>query len=107
MESGKLLVYALSGGEPHAIPDTNGQETVVGWGRDGKSLFIIESRAVPANVLRVDIETGKRKLWKTITPVESSGVDSIAPIRIGMDEKSYFYGLNRRLANLYVVGGLK
>ena len=107
MESGKLLVYVLSGGEPHAIPDTNGREGVVGWGSDGKSLFMLESRTVPANVLRVDIETGKRKLWKTITPVEPSGVDSIAPVRIGADEKSYVYGLNRRLTNLYVVEGLK
>jgi hypothetical protein len=100
MESGKLLVYALSGGEPHAIPDTNGQEGVAGWGRDGKSLFVLESRALPASVLRVDIETGRRQLWKTIAPAEASGADYIFPLLIGVDEKSYVYGLNRRLTNL-------
>jgi hypothetical protein len=107
MASGKLVVYPVSGGEPRAVPDSTGEERVVGWGRDGKSLFVLESGAVPANVLRMDTETGKRKLWKTITPAEPAGVDSIAVVRIGMDEKSYFYGLNRRLANLYVVEGLK
>jgi Tol biopolymer transport system component len=107
MSSGKLFVYPLSGGEPHTIPDTNGQEGVVGWGRDGKSLFVLESRAVPASVLRVNIETGKRQLWKTIIPTEASGADYIFPLRVGVDEKSYIYGLERRLTNLYVVEGLK
>jgi WD40 repeat protein len=107
MASGKLFVYPLRGGEPHTIPDTNGQEGVVGWGRDGKSLFVLESRALPASVLRVDIETGRRQLWKTIAPAEASGADYIFPLLIGVDEKSYVYGLNRRLTNLYVVEGLK
>jgi eukaryotic-like serine/threonine-protein kinase len=107
MATAKLLVYPVDGGEPQLIPNSNGQEAVVGWGRDGKSLFVLESRALPASVLRVDLETGRRQLWKTITPAEPSGADYIFPLQIGMDEKSYVYGLNRRLTNLYVVEGLK
>ena len=107
MASGKLFVYSVSGGEPQVVPNSNGQEGVVGWGRDGKSLFVLESRALPASVLRVDIETGKRQLWKTITPAEPSGADYIIPLLITVDEKSYAYGFNRRLTNLYVVEGLK
>jgi serine/threonine protein kinase/WD40 repeat protein len=107
MTSGKLFVYPVGGGEPQIVPNSNGQEWVVGWGRDGKSLFVLESRALPASVLRLDLETGKRQLWKTITPAETSGADYILPLLITTDEKSYVYGLNRRLTNLYVVEGLK
>jgi serine/threonine protein kinase len=60
-----------------------------------------------ASVLRLDLETGKRQLWKTITPAETSGADYVLPLLITTDEKSYVYGLNRRPTNLYVVEGLK
>jgi len=107
MASGKLIIYPLNEGEPHEVPGTNGKEPIAGWGRDGKSVFILENRGVPATVYRVDIETGKRELWKTITPEETSGAYFTSPVQIGIDEKSYVYGINRRLSDLYVVEGLK
>ena len=107
MASGKLYVYPVDGGEARATPNTTGREIINGWGKDGKSVFILENRTVPARVLRLNLQTGKRELWKTIAPTEASGVDFISPVVIGADEESYAYGLNRRLANLYVVEGLK
>ena len=59
---------------------------------------------VPANVYRVDI--GSDNCGRQLHP-RSSGVFLIAPVIIGVDEKSYGYGLSRRLTDLYVVEGLK
>jgi sugar lactone lactonase YvrE len=107
MASGKLVIYPVNGGESREVLGTDGKEQICGWGKDGKSLFILENREVPATIVRLDIETGKRQLWKTITPAETSGVFFVAPVVIGVDEESYAYGINRRLTDLYVVEGLK
>jgi hypothetical protein len=104
--SGELVVYPLDGSRPHTIPGTGKGEPIVGWGRDGKSVIIQENRGVPANLIRVDTATGKRQLWRTITPEETSGVFFVGPVVIGIDEKSYVYGISRRLTDLYEVEGL-
>jgi hypothetical protein len=55
----------------------------------------------------VDSVTGKRTLWKQISPADPAGVDAIQGIAITPDEKSFVYSYRRRLSDLYLVEGLK
>jgi hypothetical protein len=58
-------------------------------------------------VYRVDLATGNRELWKTISAPDPAGITGIAPVIVVMDGKSYGYGVTRILSALYLVDGLK
>jgi hypothetical protein len=60
-----------------------------------------------APVYRVDLATGKRELWKTLTAPDPAGVTGIAPVIVVMDGKSYAYAVKRILSTLYVVDGVR
>jgi hypothetical protein len=42
-----------------------------------------------------------------LSPPDPTGVNQLVPILVAPDAKAYFYGLDRRLCNLYVVSGVK
>jgi hypothetical protein len=76
------------------------------WSADGKSLFLFRRGEVPAHVFRLDVDTGRRELWKTLVPPDAAGVYSIIEFRVTPTGHSYFYSYTRLLSQLYLVRGL-
>jgi hypothetical protein len=76
------------------------------FGDDGRSLFVWK-RDLPARVYRIDLETGKRELWKELMPVDPGGVERISNVVVTPDARSYAYTFSRLLSDLFVVEGLK
>jgi len=62
---------------------------------------------IPAQVFRVDVATGQRTFWKSVEPADPAGIDTIGRVLVSADGKSYVYGYNRTLSDLYLVQGLK
>jgi Tol biopolymer transport system component len=81
------------------------QEDPVGWHPDGKDV-LVRQRILPANLYRLDPSTGKRELFRTITPAEPAGVEDIAGFKFAAGG-SYGYSYSRILSELYVIDGLK
>jgi len=100
----KLVILPVEGGEPKPIP-LGFYGVPLRWASDGTSLLAQNGGMVPADVFRVDIKTGKYKLWKEIAPTDLAGVMMISPAVISRDEKSYAYSFNRTLSELFVVDG--
>ena len=70
----------------------------------------VEGTARPpaADVFRVELATGSRVLWKTLSPSDLVGVeDARESVVITPDAQAYCYSYNRRLGDLFVVDGLK
>ncbi len=103
----KIYLYPIAGGEPKLLAGQQTGERVTGWTADGTSVFLLERGQIPANVIRMDMATGKRTLWKTMEPADAAGIDTIGRVLISADGKSYVYGYNRTLSDLYLVLGLK
>ena len=102
-----LTVTPLDGGAATTIPHTNTVDPIR-WSADGKSLLAVELGSLPARVVRIDVATGRRELWKELGPPDLSGVIEVAPILISADEKSYAYGYSSTMtSDLYVVSGIK
>jgi hypothetical protein len=55
----------------------------------------------------VNVSTGQRTPWKTLTPADPSGVDGMGPVEITPDAKAYAYGCSRDLSDLYLAEGLR
>jgi hypothetical protein len=77
------------------------------WSSDGRSLFVYNPVARPGIVDLVDIQSGKRTLWKEFHPPDPAGVLQIEPFVISSDGASYVYSYRRLLDELYLVTGLK
>ena len=100
-------LYPIAGGEPQKFNVVlNPKERVIQFFPDGKSV-LVRTRAVPVQITRINLETGKREPWKEIVPADPGGVIGIPSVRFSADGKSYAYSIGRMLSDLYVVDGLK
>ncbi len=83
-------------------------EALWGWSEDGRSLIVQTFGAVPKQVFRVDVETGRKTLWKEIQPADRSGIASIDTVFFTHDGGGYAYSYVRvESSDLYVVEGLR
>jgi eukaryotic-like serine/threonine-protein kinase len=99
----RLVLLPVAGGEEKVIA-TDFSPIVLRWARQGKSL-LAQYNSVSAKLLRVDLDTGKYKPWKEVSPFDSTGVSVIWPGAISEDERTFVYSFQRDLSELFVVDG--
>ena len=104
---GKIDIYPVEPGEPHAIPGLEPIDIPLRWTADGTSIYVYRPSLSPLRVEKVDVRTGQRTLWKEIRPPDPSGVSQVGPIQISPDEKTYVYSYRRMLGDLYLATGLR
>ena len=80
---------------------------VIRFTPDGRFLYVYENFDRSAKIYRVEIETGRRELWKTIAPSDPVGIVEIYAIQISDDGQSYYYTFTRMISDLYLVEGLR
>ena len=102
----KIDLYPVEPGEPHAVPGLESSDIPLRWA-DATSIFVYRPSAPPLRVEKVDVQTGRRTLWKEIRPTDPSGVAQVGPIQISRDEKTYVYSYRRVLGELYLATGLR
>jgi len=103
----KGYLFPVAGGEPRPIQGLNAGEQPITFSSDGHSLYVYQPGELPARVNRLDLQTGKRALWKELIPSDPAGVETIGPILMTPDAKTCVFGYHRMLADLYLVEGLK
>lgn len=100
-------LYPVQGGEPRAIAGLEPGELPITFSADGHSLYIYQPGELPARVYNLDLQSGKRTLWRQLMPSDPAGVENIGPILMTPDAKTCVFGYHRMLADLYLVEGLK
>ena len=103
---GRLSVYPTEPGEPRPVTGLNPEDIPIRWTADGRSLYIWRPSA-PGGIDLVEVETGKRTLWKEFRPPDSAGVLQVGPIVISPDGSSYVYSYRRVLDELYLATGMR
>ncbi len=103
----KLTIYPVDGGEPRVVPNSPEDLLPIQWSGDNLSLYVTREFELPARIYRLDIETGHQQLARELMPPDPVGIVTIRFIRLAPDAKSYVYGIERTLSELYVVDGLK
>jgi DNA-binding winged helix-turn-helix (wHTH) protein/WD40 repeat protein len=103
----RTYLFPIDSGPPRSVK-VNADERVVGWTSDGLSLYAAAATGGPAtSIYRVDIATGRRKLSRTLSPLEQTGISYIGPGYVTPDGRYYVYSYNRQLSELFVIEGLK
>jgi hypothetical protein len=102
---GDASLYPIGGGKEIPIAGLHPQEVPFQWSADGRSLYVRKRGESPNQVWLLDPSTGARRLWGEISPPEVAS--SIPRVLISGDGKSYIYGFQRALSELYVIEGLR
>jgi hypothetical protein len=95
------------GGEPRPIPGV-GKDVgdVLRWDASGRSLYISKG-ALPAEIWRLDIASGRQEKVGVIGPSDTTGTEELDTVLLTPDGKTYAYSFQRRLSTLFVVTGLR
>jgi len=106
------ILLPIRGGNGERLPALTARDMPVQWSPDGRYVYTIDSvdgaRSPAVDVNRVELTTGRRALWKTLTPSNPVGVEDMREtVVIASDGLSYCYSYLRRLGDLFVVDGLK
>jgi len=102
----QTLIFPIAGGEPQSIPGLEAGYLPITWSSDGQFLYCYRMGAVPANILRVEVATGRSTPWKQLMPPDPVGIVYLSDIHFSADMKSYVYGFQRKMDVLYLVEGL-
>jgi len=110
---GAWRLFPIHGGEGQPVPALTPGDIPLQWSQDGRYVYTVdnaEGTVLPpaTDVFRVEIVTGRRVLWKTLSPSDTVGVEgSRGAVAITPDAQAYCYTYTRRLGDLFVVDGLK
>jgi tRNA A-37 threonylcarbamoyl transferase component Bud32 len=102
-----IKILPVDGGEPKELAGFEQGDVVTGWSGDGGSVFAYRRNQIPIPVYRIDLNTGKRELWKELSPADSAGVEGGYGVVVAQDDHSYAYNFDRTLSTLYLVEGLR
>ncbi|MDQ2978985.1 MAG: hypothetical protein M3R62_07175, partial [Acidobacteriota bacterium] len=102
-----IQLCPVDGGSPRILPGSLPGDVPIRWSADGSSLYVYRPGPPPVDVYRIRAATGARELWKQIAPADPAGVETVEPIVMTPDARSWVQGYRRRFSDLYVVEGLK
>jgi serine/threonine protein kinase len=103
----RIAIYPIEPGEPRVVPGVTAGELAMRWTPDGRSLYVARPSPPPARIDLVDVETGRRTLWKELRPQDPAGVEMVGPVRPTPDGTSYIYSYRRMLYDLYLATGIR
>jgi serine/threonine protein kinase len=102
-----LAEYSVSGEKIGVIAGVSEKDVLLRWASNGKTIFVGNPKDHGFRIFRLDLSTGRRELWRDITPSDPAGIFGNLSVVITPDGKAYAYSLPRLMSDLYLVEGLK
>jgi DNA-binding winged helix-turn-helix (wHTH) protein len=102
---GPPAFYPVAGGDPRPIPGLERGDLPVQWSHDGH--LIVGNGRLPLRLFRIELSSGQREEWKELAPPDAAGVTAVNSAVVTRDGRSYAFGYNRSLSELYLVDGLQ
>jgi len=103
----RIYLYPLGGGEPTALPGLGAGDRPVRFMLDGRTLVVQSITGIPSRVYRYDVVSGKKDLWKELSPADPAGLNTISRFVTTPDGTVYAYSYLRVLSFLQLVEGLR
>jgi Tol biopolymer transport system component len=110
-QDGHASLWGAGGGGYQPLRGVLPGESLIQWSEDGRFLFARGSEKAALTLVRVEIKTGNREAWKSLTPPDRSSFLEFGSgphsIRLTPDGRSYAYGFHTKLTSLCLVEGFK
>ena len=105
--SDSVALYPVDGQEsPRPVPGIHPGEAIFSASPDGRSALVAVLGGYSADVMRVNLSSGRRELFKKIGPSDPAGV-ILVDAAFTPDGKYYAYSCFNGLSQLYLVEGLR
>jgi DNA-binding winged helix-turn-helix (wHTH) protein len=95
----RWFLYRIKGGEPRAVPALTASDIPIKWSEDGGFIYTVAALDGPGrsatDVFRVELATGRRILWKTLSLADAVGVQ-ISPETVVITPDARSWRLVRR-----------
>src|SRR5215470_10798997 len=105
--SDSVALYPVDGqGAPRPVPGVHPDESILSVSHDGRSVLVGVLGSYSADVMRVDLASGRRELFKKIGPPDPAGM-VLEDAAFTPDGKSYVYSCFNALSQMYLVEGLR
>src|SRR5215469_96240 len=95
------VIVELATGKVRPAPLQQGDQPVQ-WDQDGAHAFVVNKSGVEATIFRVDLNSGKRDVWKQIRPADPAGILYIRSFFVTPSGSAYTYSAARCLSSLCV-----
>lgn len=106
-ENGDVVVRSIADGTSKSIPGIQAAEQPIGWA-DSKHVFVQATIATGLNIYKVDVESGRREPWQTLTPKDAVGLrPMVTPTAITPDGRWLAFSCRTQLGQLYRSDTLK
>ena len=102
----KWTVYSLERREGRPAPGLEAGEQVLAWATDGAA-YIRPGAPERPEIYRVDLDTGRRTLWRRIAFVDPAGLVGLEFVLVAPEAGAYCYTAWWNLFDLYQVKGLE
>jgi Tol biopolymer transport system component/predicted Ser/Thr protein kinase len=102
-----IALVSVDGGDPQLVRGSQPSDTPLRWTKGGTALLVGQRGETSCPMWQLDLQTGARTPWKTVSPADIAGVTGVACPRIAADEKHYVFGYVRNLSDLFLVEHLK
>ena len=100
---GKFFLYPVDGGaEPRPVEWLTDADVVIQWSADNRFWFAYRGSAIPCRVERINVETGRRELFKEVAPTIRTGLLAVRPTFITDNQQSYAYTTYQQVSSLFV-----
>ncbi len=104
--SDSVALYPVDGqGAPRPVPGIHPNESIFSVSPDGRSALVGLLLGDSMDVMRVDLSSGRRELFKKIGPFDPAGV-FLVDAALTPDGKYYAYSCFNSLSQLYLAEGL-
>lgn len=95
--------FGLDGSGPHPVQGIAPDEEILAFTADGSGLYVLASATLPARITIVDPDTGARRPWREIAPLDPSGVFTVDRFYITPDGAGYVYSVRRAQSRLQIM----
>jgi hypothetical protein len=100
-------LFAIVGNRVTQLKGLETGDVPIRWGARAGSLLCKRVDGHSTQIVDVDVTTGQRRLWSTLSPADPAGASPPSWLAISADGGSYAYSLQRIVGDLYLVDGLK
>jgi Tol biopolymer transport system component len=102
LQGGSLFLFPIGGGQPKPIRGLFPRHRLMRFSKDGKFLYVCRSGASTAEIVKLEIDTGRLILVRKISLPDPAGFTSLYANQITDDEKSYFFSAVNNMSDLYL-----
>jgi hypothetical protein len=88
------------------VADLENGESIIRWSGDQRYLFLRRIEGATAEVLRLEVQSGKKQPWRTLH-VPELGAQFVGPVALSADGTVCAAAFQHDLANLYLVRNLR